>query len=154
MIKRYGNFKDTAIRVWKSMIEAVTIKEIKNLANPDNYVFQKKQLEARIDSSVIVSERKQDKNNKNGGCWSFKVNDNLAQDLWNDLSLYLVTENLSSIKNDIVGLSACLKKNNFSVIKIWNKNSENNNINLLSKNILNKWGLDIIYIAHMPEIKV
>ena len=58
--KRYGNFKDTAIRVWKSMIEAVTIQEIKNLANPDNYQFQKKQLEARIDSSVIVSDRKQD----------------------------------------------------------------------------------------------
>jgi len=59
--KRYGNFKDTAIRVWKSMIEAVTIKEIKNLANPDTYIFQRKQLEARIDSSVIVSERQQDK---------------------------------------------------------------------------------------------
>ena len=58
--KRYGNFKDTAIRVWKSMIEAVTIQEIKNLSNPDTYVFQKKQLEARIDSSVIVSDRKQD----------------------------------------------------------------------------------------------
>ena len=59
--KRYGNFKDTAVRVWKSMIEAVTIKEIKNLSNPDNYIFQRKQLEARIDSSVITSERKQDK---------------------------------------------------------------------------------------------
>jgi len=59
--KRYGNFKDTAISVWKSMIEAVTIKEIKNLSKPDSYVFQKKQLEARIDSSVIASDRKQDK---------------------------------------------------------------------------------------------
>ena len=58
--KRYGNFKDTAVRVWKSMIEAVTIQEIKTLSNPDTYMFQKKQLEARIDSSVIVSERKQD----------------------------------------------------------------------------------------------
>ena len=57
--KRYGNFKDTAIRVLKSTIEAVTIQEIKNLSNPDTYVFQKKQLEARIDS-VIVSDRKQD----------------------------------------------------------------------------------------------
>ena len=58
--KKYGNFKDIAVRVWKSMIEAVTIKEIKNLSNPETYVFQKKQLEARIDSTVIVSERKQD----------------------------------------------------------------------------------------------
>lgn len=58
--KKYGNFKDIAVRVWKSMIEAVTIREIKNLSNPETYAFQKKQLEARIDSSVIVSDRKQD----------------------------------------------------------------------------------------------
>jgi len=96
----------------------------------------------------------EDKNNKYGGCWSFKVNDSMAQHLWDDLSHYLVTENLSNIKDDIVGLSVCLKKNNFSVIKIWNKSSENNNLDLICKEILNKWGLDIIYIAHMPDIKV
>ena len=65
----------------------------------------------------------EDKNNEAGGCWSFKVNENLAQELWDDLSIQLITENLSSVTDDIVGLSACLKKNNFSVIKIWNKNS-------------------------------
>ena len=93
----------------------------------------------------------EDESNKNGGCWSFKVNESNAQDLWDDLSKYLVTEKLSSVKDDIVGLSACLKKNNFSVIKIWNKNSKNNSINLLSSDIISKWGNDIIYIAHMPE---
>ncbi len=96
----------------------------------------------------------EDKNNKYGGCWSFKISDSMSQDLWNDLSLHLVTETLSSIKNDVVGLSACIKKNNFAVVKIWNKDSKNNSLNLLSKEILNKWGLDIIYIAHMPDIKV
>ena len=58
--KKYGNFRDTAVRVWKSMIEAVTIKELKNLSSPESYAFQKKQLEARLDSSIIVSDRKQD----------------------------------------------------------------------------------------------
>lgn len=96
----------------------------------------------------------EDKNNKNGGCWSYKVTENMAQQLWDDLSLYLVTEKLSSIENDIVGLSACLKKNNFSVIKIWNKESKNNSLNLLANEILKKYGHDIIYIAHMPDIKV
>ena len=92
--------------------------------------------------------------NKSGGCWSFKINESNSQDLWNDLSLYLVTENMSLIKNDILGLSVCLKKNNFSVVKIWNKNNSNNSLNLLNKDILNKWGLDIIYIAHMPDVDV
>lgn len=93
----------------------------------------------------------EDEENKWGGCWSFKVPENQAQDLWNDLSTYLVTEELISTENDLVGLSVCLKKNNFSVIKIWNKNSKNNSLNLINQNILQKWGLDIIYIAHMPE---
>ena len=92
--------------------------------------------------------------NKTGGCWSFKINEATSQDLWNDLSLYLVTENMSSIKDDIVGLSVCLKKNNFSVVKIWNKDNSNNSLNLLCRDILNKWVLDIIYIAHMPDIEV
>tara|TARA_A100001015_G_C15034662_1_gene735378 strand:- start:3461 stop:3955 length:495 start_codon:yes stop_codon:yes gene_type:complete len=96
----------------------------------------------------------EDPSNKMGGCWSFKINDSLAQDLWNDLSLYLVTENMSSVKDDIVGLSVCLKKNNFSVVKIWNKENKNNSLNLLCKDILNKWGLDIIYIAHMPDVNI
>ena len=95
----------------------------------------------------------EDINNKNGGCWSYKVNENIAQDLWNELSLYLVTENLSVIHDDIVGISACLKKNNCSVIKIWNKDSKNNSLQLLSNKILNKYGSNIIYIAHMPDIK-
>ena len=96
----------------------------------------------------------EDEKNKNGGCWSFKITEANSQELWNDLSKYLITESLSSVENDIVGISACLKKNNFSVIKIWNVNSSNNNINLLNKDILDKWGMDIIYIAHMPELNV
>ena len=50
-----------------------------------------------------------------------------------------------------MGLSICLKKNNNTVVKIWNKNSKNNSLKLINNTILNKWGMDIIYIAHMPE---
>jgi hypothetical protein len=37
------------------------------------------------------------------------------------------------------------------VIKIWNKDSKKNSLQLINKNILQKWGTEIIYIAHMPE---
>jgi SAM-dependent methyltransferase len=59
--KKYGNFKDVAIKTWKSMREAVTITEIKKLANLDSYGTQLKILQGRIDSSVITSDRAQDK---------------------------------------------------------------------------------------------
>jgi SAM-dependent methyltransferase len=58
--KQYGNFKDNAIKIWKSMREAVTIDEIKKLSRPETYMAQQKILSNRIDSKVISSERAQD----------------------------------------------------------------------------------------------
>jgi len=59
--KKYGNFKDVAIKTWKSMKEAVTIDEIKKLSNINTYQMQLKILQGRIDSSVITNDRAQDK---------------------------------------------------------------------------------------------
>lgn len=96
----------------------------------------------------------EDPKNINGGCWSFKVQEEAADELWEDLSAYLVCNHLCpTISDEIMGLSICLKKNNNTVIKIWNKNSKNNSLKLINENILQKWGMDIIYIAHMPETK-
>lgn len=93
----------------------------------------------------------EDESNKNGGCWSFKINENNVEELWEELSILLVTEELLKNKDDVVGLSLCLKKNNFCVVKIWNNNCKNNSIKLLNPKILNKWGLDLIYIANVPN---
>lgn len=89
--------------------------------------------------------------NINGGCWSFKVHESLALKLWTELSIYLVCGELIKDNNDLVGLSICLKKNNYSVIKIWNKDSKNNSLSQINKEIIKHWGTDIIYIAHMPN---
>lgn len=94
----------------------------------------------------------EDIENINGGCWSFKIQEDSADELWEDLSTYLVCDQLCpTIPNEIVGLSICLKKNNNTVVKIWNTNSKNNSLKLINGAILHKWGMDIIYIAHMPE---
>ena len=58
--KKYGNFRTIAINVWKSMKESVTWDEIKALANPESYDKQLKQLQGRIDSTVISTDRAQD----------------------------------------------------------------------------------------------
>ena len=58
--KTYGNYKDTAYKVWKSMRECITIEEIAKLAQSENYNTQQKQLSTRIDNKVISSERAQD----------------------------------------------------------------------------------------------
>jgi SAM-dependent methyltransferase len=58
--KRFGNNKDVAEKVWKSMIESVTTEEIANLSNPKNYDMQMKLLSSRLDSSIINTQKKQD----------------------------------------------------------------------------------------------
>ncbi len=94
----------------------------------------------------------EDINNINGGCWSYKIHEDNAEELWEDLSVYLVCNLMSTVISDeILGISISFKKNNYAVIKIWNKNSKNHSLKLLNDNILKKWGTDIIYIAHMPD---
>ena len=58
--KNYGNGKEVAIKVWKSMVESVTMQEIKTLSDPSTYTQQQKKLSSRIDSTIIISERAQD----------------------------------------------------------------------------------------------
>ena len=51
--KRYGNYKTVAIKTWKSMKEAVTIEEIKNLAEPTLYLNQRNILIGRMNKTQI-----------------------------------------------------------------------------------------------------
>ena len=88
--------------------------------------------------------------NMKGGCWSYKILDSMAGELWEDLSVLIVTNELVQGTNAL-GLSLTLKKNNTCVVKIWNDDSNKNSIKHINKNILKKWGTDIIYIAHMAE---
>ena len=84
--------------------------------------------------------------NIGGGVFSYKSYDNQIEELWYDLSLYLITENLGI---DIVGLSITSKKNGHSVVKIWNKDADKKSLMQLNPDILKKWGTDIIYIKHV-----
>jgi translation initiation factor 4E len=94
----------------------------------------------------------EDEINKKGGCWSFKIFENQANELWEDLSILFVTDNLLSNSDECVGLSICLKKNSYCVIKIWNTNNKNNSIKNINNHILKKWGTDLIYISHNSDV--
>jgi SAM-dependent methyltransferase len=58
--KRYGNNKEVAEKVWKSMIESVTIEEISILAEPKSYEQQMKILMSRLNRKIMVSQKYQD----------------------------------------------------------------------------------------------
>ena len=96
-----------------------------------------------------VSPIWEDELNKNGGSWSYKIQEDFVEELWEDLSIYFVCEQLCpTIPNEIMGLSIRLRKNNEVVIKIWNNDSKHNSLKLINEKLLKKWGTDIIYISH------
>lgn len=92
----------------------------------------------------------EDKVNINGGCWIYKIHESNAEQLWEDLSCYIVCEILCpDISNEIVGISISTKKNNICLIKIWNTISSHNSLNYINKKISEKWGLDVIYTTNL-----
>jgi SAM-dependent methyltransferase len=57
--KRYGNYSDTALRVWNSIINPILISDFNELSNDLLYSKYMKELKARIDISSIKLEKKQ-----------------------------------------------------------------------------------------------
>tara|TARA_Y100000991_G_C21943794_1_gene336529 strand:+ start:358 stop:864 length:507 start_codon:yes stop_codon:yes gene_type:complete len=93
----------------------------------------------------------EDKQNKIGGCWSIKISIEKSYELWIKLTMYVVGETLTIPENIVNGISICSKNTNTSVIKIWIKDNKYNNIENLNVNILNEFGVNIIYKSHIPE---
>lgn len=71
--------------------------------------------------------------NPKGGSWSFRVGKKDVQKAWNEISIYLTSENLTnSLENNrkIIGISISPKKT-FSIIKVWvNDHLEKDSIQL------------------------
>ena len=68
-----------------------------------------------------ISPTWEDERNKDGGCFSYKINNKSVVSVWKNLSYTLVGETLSSNKNlqkEINGITISPKKN-FCIIKIW-----------------------------------
>jgi translation initiation factor 4E len=67
-----------------------------------------------------VSPTWEDEHNKNGGCFSYKINHHIQQ-IWRDVSYSLIGNTLSmdaSFQKEITGISISPKKN-FCILKVW-----------------------------------
>jgi len=97
-----------------------------------------------------ISPMWEDMRNKNGGCWSFKVYKRYIPNTWLDLSLHTVTEKLTAAAENsktITGISISPKKS-FSIIKIWNTDSNKKSNKLITDSIENLNIDECIYKAH------
>ena len=63
----------------------------------------------------------EDERNKDGSCISYKINNRLVNNIWRQMSLFMVSENLlegETIQQSINGITVSPKKN-FCIVKIW-----------------------------------
>jgi hypothetical protein len=79
----------------------------------------------------------EDKENKNGGCFSFKVLNKHIVRVWKNLVFSIIGNTLTNnvaLQNDITGITISPKKA-FCIIKIWISNCNYQNPKLLNKTI-------------------
>ena len=148
------------IKSYRNVYEINNLEDYCRFQNSRNYL-------PSLDSSMFFVMRKksdyeyiypmwEDDNNKNGGCWSFKISSDSIDTIWNILTNYLIGENIgknfeNSIK--INGISFSPKKG-FSIVKIWNNNSKDCKLVDLINNELSQYlNLDdTLYKSHVENI--
>jgi hypothetical protein len=98
----------------------------------------------------------EDEMNRNGGCWSIKIDIKDSYSTLIKTLIYTLGENLLykdkvNISYEITGISLCQKNNYNCVLQIWTSNNKNNKVNYLNKGITEQHGYEIIYRPHIAE---
>jgi hypothetical protein len=96
----------------------------------------------------------EDKYNRNGGFWSFKINKDDADPIWKELSIFLIAEKVARNLPDtmmINGISISPKRN-FCIIKIWNNDTKKCDKALLNQTIPRILFSECMYKCHNDNI--
>ena len=95
----------------------------------------------------------EDENNRQGGCFSYKIPNKSVYDVWKQLSYVLVGGTISSDNNftkNVTGITISPKKN-FCIIKVWMSSCEFQNATLITNIINGIAPAGCIFKKHTPE---
>jgi hypothetical protein len=143
------NENDWSINGYKQLCTIKTVSDFWKLFNNihklnfknNNFYFMKPKIEPIWE----------DENNRHGGICSFRIELDHALKVYELLCIFLVCEKLVVNIDDINGISIT-PKNNWAIIKIWNKDKTNKTDKLLHKSILDKYKhVSIQYKQNQPE---
>jgi hypothetical protein len=95
----------------------------------------------------------EDKSNRNGGCFSYKVTNKYVYEVWRDLTYLLVGNTLSKNDNFVSSISGITisPKKNFCIIKIWMTNCNHQNASVVTQEIKELSSHGCIFKKHAPE---
>ena len=96
----------------------------------------------------------EDRYNREGGFWSFKISKDIAEEVWKDLSIHLIAEKVVQELGDtmmINGISISPKRN-FCIIKVWNNDFKKCDKALLNQKISSLNFSECMYKCHNDNI--
>lgn len=91
--------------------------------------------------------------NRHGGCFSYRITNKYVNDTWKYLTYSLTGETISSSKKfveNVNGISISPKKN-FCVIKIWMRNCDFQNPEIITNEIKHLVPNSALFKVHKPE---
>jgi hypothetical protein len=100
-----------------------------------------------------ISPMWEDPQNRNGGCFSYKVFNKNVNEVWRDLTYVLVGNSIStnnSFINNVTGITISPKKN-FCIIKIWLKNCDHQNPSVVTTVVKGLSSQGCLFKKHSPE---
>ena len=100
-----------------------------------------------------VSPMWEDVQNRNGGCFSYKISNKYIYEVWRNLTYALVGEIISNniqFVNSVVGITVSPKKN-FCVVKIWLTNCSHQNPQVVTNEIKYLIPQGCLFKKHTPE---
>ncbi len=95
----------------------------------------------------------EDKKNRKGGCFSYKISNTDVYNVWKKLTYVLVGNTISkqqSFVNGVNGITISPKKN-FCIIKIWMANCDNQNPAIVTSDIDGLISKGCLFKKHKPE---
>ena len=126
---------DWSINSYKKIHTCLTVEETILLTEtlPDNLVKNCMLFFMREN----INPMWEDNNNRHGGCFAYKINNKNVYEVWRNISYLLVGETLSVNDNfvgNITGITISPKKS-FCILKIWMKNCDYQNANIITNEI-------------------
>jgi len=95
----------------------------------------------------------EDPQNRNGGCFSYKVSNKNVAAVWKDLTYVVVGGTVSkqdSYVNKVTGITISPKKN-FCIIKIWMSDCSNQNPGVVTSDLKGLTSQGCLFKKHTPE---
>ena len=95
----------------------------------------------------------EDPQNRNGGCFSYKVSNKHVHEVWRDLTYVILGETISSHQkfvSCVTGITISPKKN-FCIIKIWMRDCLNQDPAIVTQDVIGLSSHGCLFKKHVPE---